>query len=107
MSMMMRKRYSREFKQEAVGLVLRNGRSPREVAEELGLNENMLYRWRREYVEQMDKDAPSLKGKMKPSELEAENQKLRRELERVREQREILKKAVGIFSRDPNRHTDS
>ena len=107
MSIMSRKRYSAEFKQEAVNMVLRGGKRPREVAAELGLNENMLYRWRREYLREMDQDAPSLTGKMKPSEMEAENQRLRRELEQIREQRDILKKAIGIFSRDPNRYTNS
>lgn len=107
MSMMSRKRYSKEFKQEAVGLILRNGRTAKEVAEELGLNPNMVSRWKREYLERMDEEAPSLKGKMKPSEVEAENQKLRGELKRVTEQRDILKKAIGIFSRDPNRYTNS
>jgi len=55
----------------------------------------------------MNEDTPSLKGKLKPSDIEAENQKLRRELQKVREQRDILKKAVGIFSQPPNRSTDS
>jgi transposase len=104
---MTRKHYSKEFKDEAVGLILRDGRSAKEVALELGLHPSMVARWKREYLEQMNQDAPSLKGRLKPSEIEAENQKLRRELQKVREQRDILKKAVGIFSQPPNRPTGS
>lgn len=107
MIMTTRKRYSKEFKDEAVGLILRDGRSAKEVALELGLHPSMVARWKREHLEQMNQDAPSLKGRLKPSDIEAENQKLRRELQKVREQRDILKKAVGIFSQPPNRPTGS
>lgn len=107
MIMMTRRHYSKEFKEEAVGLVLREGRSAKEVALELGLHPSMVARWKREHLEQMNQDAPSLNGRLKPSELEAENQRLRRELQKAKEQRDILKKAVGIFSQPPNRSTDS
>lgn len=107
MSIMRRRRYSKEFKSDAVAMVLHGGKSVKEVAEDLGLNRNLLSRWRREELEGMDRSCDLPKGGMKPSDIEAENQQLRRELARIREQRDILKKAVGIFSRQPDKYTDS
>lgn len=107
MSIMSRNSYSQEFKDEAVGMVLREGRTAKEVALELGLHPSVVARWRREYLERMDQKSPGLTGKLKPSEVEAENQRLRRELAKVKEQRDILKKAVGIFSQPPHKSTGS
>ncbi|HEX6818477.1 MAG TPA: hypothetical protein VF120_08890, partial [Ktedonobacterales bacterium] len=58
--------------------------------------ERVLYRWRHELREQCERAFP---GKGHQSELEEENRWLRRELELLKQEREILKKAAGIFSR--------
>lgn len=107
MTMRTRNTYSTEFKEEAVRLVVKEGRPVRDVAKELGLHPSSLFLWKKQYMEKMNQSAPSLKGALKPSDLEAENQRLRRELEKMTEQRDILKKAVGIFSEPGSRSTSS
>ena len=83
-----RRRFSEEFKREAVRLAFEGSRSVTEVARELDLRPDMLRRWRRK-----------LSGEAAgPSEAEREMARLRRELRDVREERDILKKALAIFS---------
>ena len=91
-----RRSYGVEFKRDAVKLVINGGRSPREVAKGLGINENVLYRWIKQYREDPENAFPG-NGNLKPE--DEELRRLRRELEDVKEERDILKKAVGIFSR--------
>jgi len=107
MTMRTRNTYSTEFKEEAVRLVVKENRSVKDVAKELGLHPSSLFHWKNQYLEKMNQNAPSLKGALKPSDLEAENHRLRRELEKMTEQRDILKKAVGIFSEPASRSTIS
>jgi transposase len=91
-----RRSYDSEFKRDAVKLVIEGGRSAPEVAKGLGINENVLYRWIQKYREDPEHSFPG-KGKLKPE--DEELRKLRRELMDVKEERDILKKAVGIFSK--------
>lgn len=93
-----RRSYSREFKLEAVGLVKEGGLSVAQAARDLGIHESALWRWKKQYEDDPAQAFPG-KGNLKPE--EAELRRLRRELERVRQERDILKKAVGIFSRVP------
>jgi transposase len=81
--------YSREFKLEAVRLSETSGKSMAQVARELGLADGVLYRWRRQLREEPETAFP---GKGHQSDLEEENRRLRRELERVQQERDILKK---------------
>lgn len=90
-----RRTYSAEFKREAVRLVAQEGQSLSAVARDLELDPKMLRRWRKE-LEQEGAGAFPGKGHQRP-ELEEINQ-LRREVERLRMEREILKKALTIFS---------
>lgn len=86
-----RRRYTQEFKEEAVRMVL-DGHSVTSVCERLGLsNPNLLYNWRRKLVERGGATAVSLESRVR--ELEAE-------LRRVERERDILKKALSIFGRD-------
>ena len=97
-----RRKYTPEFKQDAVNRVLRTGKSCAEVGRELGINPNMLGRWRREALKK--KDAQSTKvGELKPSEAAEMLRQARREIEDLREQRDILKKALSIFSHPSKR----
>jgi transposase len=83
-----RRLFSEEFKREAVRLAFEGGRSVSEVSRELDVRPDMLRRWRRK-----------LSGEgAGPSEAEREMTRLRRELRDVREERDILKKALAIFS---------
>ena len=91
-----RRKYDSAFKREAVKLVLEGGRVASEVAKGLGINENVLYRWIRQYREDPENAFPG-KGKLKPE--DEELRLLRRELADVKEERDILKKVVSIFSK--------
>lgn len=106
--MKQRKQYDDDFKQDAVRLLVSSGRTLRDVAKELGVEKSNLGRWRQDALEALDR---SVDGKptpgMKPSEMEQENRRLRKELSYVTEQRDILKKAVSIFSQDSRSRTSS
>ena len=88
--------YTREFKLEAVRLSESSEKTVAQIARDLGVRERVLYRWRHELREQREQAFP---GKGHQSELEEENRRLRRELDLLKQEREILKKALGIFSR--------
>ena len=105
---MKRRKYDKDFKRDAVAMVMRSRKSAVEVGKELGINGNMLARWKQEHLESMDQSCGDLpESGLKPSEVEAENRRLRRELAHVSEQRDILKKAISIFSQEGNGHTSS
>ena len=84
---MERRKFTKEFKQEAVQLSYDSDRSIVEMAQNLGISPRLLYRWRSEQ-RQEGEDAFPGKGKTKPSEEEV--RRLRRELEQVRMERDIL-----------------
>lgn len=91
-----RRKFDRQFKLDAVNLVINGGRSVREVAQDLGIDENVLHRWKRDLTRE-GSDAFPGKGRLSPQ--EEELRRLRRELEQVKEDREILKKALAFFSK--------
>jgi transposase len=93
-----RKQYEREFKANAVRMVTERGRRLSEVARDLGINENMLWRWKRELSEEPEQAFPG-KGHLQGK--DEEIRQLRKELADVREERDILKKVVTIFSKQP------
>lgn len=99
-----RRKYTKEFKREAVRLVLEEGRTATEVERNLGTGKNLISRWIKEFKEDPEYAFPG-QGKMKEPEQEVHD--LRKELERVKRERDILKKAVAIFSTDPDRYSDS
>jgi transposase len=91
-----RKRYTKEFKIEAVGLLETSGKSGHEIEDDLGIGRGQIYRWRRQLAEENGniRAFPGT-GHARDEELV----RLKRELAIVREEREILRKAVAIFSR--------
>ena len=89
--------YTREFKEEAVRLVQTSGKSIAQIARELGISDSSIHQWRKELTQQ-GKEAFPGSGHQTP--LEEENRRLKRELERVQQERDIVKKVVSIFSRD-------
>lgn len=93
-----RRRFSKEFKLEAVALVTERGISVAQAARDLGISENVLGRWKREFLDSPSEAFPG-KGRLKSQ--DEELARLRRENEILRQERDILKKAVGIFSRVP------
>jgi transposase len=94
-----RARYSEEYKQEALELWRNSGRSAAKVAAELGIRAPLLYRWARPKRESNLSKA-ELSGRS-VEELEAEIRRLRAENAKLLEQREVLKKSLGILSEVP------
>lgn len=97
-----RRQYDETFKRDAVEHVIRTGKPCAQAARELGIEPNMLARWRREYLQQAD-GTSSPDVAMKPSEMAEELRSTRMELEDLREQRDILKKALSIFGQSPRK----
>jgi transposase len=97
-----RRTYDSTFKREAVRLADSSGKKDRAVEGELGLYQGALRHWREEVQEDPENAFPGT-GHLKP--LEAENMRLRRELAIAQEERDILKKAVAIFSKKPKTST--
>lgn len=98
------RKYDREFKLEAVKLVVEGGRKISEISQNLGIHENLLRAWKKKYLEDGLNAFPG-KGNLKPD--EAEMMRLRRKLKDAEEERDILKKAVAIFSKASKRNISS
>jgi len=92
--------YTDQYKREALELWRRSGRSAAKVGAELGIRPPLLYRWA-----QLEREPEVTKSKEKSrrsiEELEAENRHLRAENAKLLEQREVLKKSLGILSEVP------
>ena len=89
------KHHTEEFKAEAVELVERSGKSVAEMAEDLGINARTLYHWLATHKPKEMRETGGSEG-----DLAAENKRLRRELENMRQERDILKKAMGVFAKE-------
>ena len=85
-----RKKYDEEFKKNAVKLSYASPKTVREIAEDLGVHENLLYNWRRKYTAHGDKT--------KYATLEEENRDLKRQLAETKMERDMLKKAAAYFA---------
>ncbi len=95
------RKYSPEFKAEALELLKRGEKSAGQLERELGITPGLLIKWRARYqILQQEGQAPQI-GPTDLAAAKAEIRRLQRELARVEEEREILKKALNIFSR-PN-----
>ena len=92
---MSKKRYTEEFKIEAVGRqVVERGHSVAEVASRLGMTTHSLYAWKMRY-------GPDSAEQQEKTTAEIENKRLRKELKRVTEERDLLKKAAVYFANQP------
>ena len=100
----MGKRYDKEFKVEAVRLASEPGNTQAGIERDLGIGQGVISRWKRELRKDSEHAFPG-KGRLKPP--DEELRRLKRENERLRRERDILKKAVAIFSEDPHRYSDS
>ena len=94
---MQRRKFSREFKLEAVRLVRERGVSAAQAARDLDVHENVLRKWVREFAAD-PRDAFPGHGQVKPEQLEID--RLRREVAKLKAERDILKKAVAYFAKD-------
>lgn len=88
-----RRNYTKEFKEEAVRLITEEGYSYAEAGRNLGVNPNLLSRWKREF-EGVEIDPGSAAA------MQAELKQLRKENKRLKLEREILKKAAAFFAKE-------
>ncbi len=93
------KTYAREFKQEAVRLLEESGRPSAELAMELGIRRNQLYKWKEQLMKKGEKAFSGQRGRPK-KENQSEVTTLRQENERLKEELEILKKAAAYFAKE-------
>jgi transposase len=94
-----RVKYTREFKQDAINLVIEQGYSANEAGRRLGINQSNISRWVREYRRDQEELA---EGGVPRRELEAEIRRLKKENQRLEMEREILKKAAAFFAKESN-----
>jgi transposase len=87
------KQYSKEYKEEAVALVLEQGYTVPEAAKSLGIAPNILYRWKQHIEEQQQ-------GKVLAEDEREELKRLRKEVKNLRMEKEILKKASAFFAKE-------
>lgn len=96
------KRYPREFKAEAVRLLLTSGKSQLQLGKELGVPGPTLGKWKAQAIHHGDHPDGNYKGpRIAYDVLQEENQRLKQENQTLRQQRDILKKSLGILSADP------
>ena len=100
-----RRNFDKEFKQMAVNLCLA-GKSTREVADELGLRTELVTRWKREFS-QYKEGSFSGHGNANLTSEQKEIIRLKKELKDAQIERDILKKAVSIFSKGDSNHFNS
>ena len=92
-----RQRFTKEFKLEAVRLMKHSGRTAAAIARELGIPRNMLYTW----VQQLEHHGENaFPGSGRQAGAEGELARLRREVARLKEERDILKKAAAYLARE-------
>lgn len=97
MSTKTRRTYSREFKIEAVRLITEKGYSIPEASRNLGVEYSVLRRWKKQFADDPQHSFPG-KGRLRGP--DDEIRQLKRELERVKEERDILKKAAAYFAKN-------
>ena len=93
------RRFTREFEDEAVRLAATSGRTQREVAEDLGVSLSTLVRW----IGRRRDRRPEMPGEAPQADMAAELNRLRRENEILRQERDILKRATAFFAREGSR----
>ena len=94
---MQRRKFNREFKLEAVRLVKDRGVAVAQAARDLDLHENVLRKWIRQFADDPQHAFPG-HGQMKPEQLEID--RLRKEVAKLKAERDILKKAAAFFARE-------
>jgi len=95
--MIARRKYSKEFKLDAISLVTEQGYAIAEAARSLDINANVLGRWIRE---SRDKASDAFRGQGKLTEEQSEIRRLREEVKRLTTEKEILKKATAFFAKE-------
>ena len=91
-----RRKYDADFKKEVLDMVY-HGRSVHDISQSLGVSENLIYRWKSRSVSPVVHTKQGDMGREMVS--YAEHEKLKAQLKQTEQERDILKKALGIFSR--------
>ena len=97
-----RRTYDRQFKIDAVKLLNESNKTATEIANNLGINRDLLSRWNKEFADESKK---SFTGKGNPR--DEELTQMKKEIAELRMERDILKKAMAIFSQPERRNTRS
>jgi transposase len=92
-----RRKYDEEFKKDVLKMIF-NGRSVQEISHSLGINSNMIHKWKAQHNEAMGL-SQSLPDAVIPAVSGVEHERIKARLREVEQERDILKKALGIFSR--------
>ena len=92
-----RQKYSKEYKEEAVKLVTEQGYTVAAAAKNLGIRENMLWRWKKTIQEEAERTSSRNSSSLSSDE---ELRQLRAENKRLRMERDILKKATAYFAKE-------
>ena len=95
-----RKQFSKQFKLQALELFEQSGRQATEVARELGIRRNQLYKWQAELQSKGEQQAFQGPGRPLAADEDSEVNALRREIAQLREENAILKKAAAYFARE-------
>jgi transposase len=95
------KRYSEEFKRQAVELLVHSGKTQAQIARDLGVSDYSLTLWRRKLLGKTEKVAGEAAA-MNPQEMFEKIRQLQKENDYLKRQREILKKAMSILGEEPN-----
>jgi|TARA_B110000495_G_C22495987_1_gene304943 transposase len=95
---MKRRQFTAEFKKEAARMLLIEGQSAKEVSQQLGVAENLLYRWKQQHLDELEASKPA--GAQSSKEMAVELAEVRKQLAKSQRMNEILKKTVGYFSKE-------
>lgn len=95
---MKKRRYTAEFKKEAAKMIIIDGTPVKEISQQLGVPEGVLYSWKQKHLAELEENAPE--GTQSPKAMAEELAQLRKELAKQKRMNEILKKTVGYFSND-------
>ncbi len=97
---MSKREYTTELKREVLAMAAKGEKSISELERDLGISSGLVYKWRRRY--RIKEEGGEL-ASSEEREAAAEIRRLKRELEVMRQERDVLKKAIQIFSQDPRR----
>ena len=95
------KKYEEEFKRQAVEMVIHSGKTQAQIARELGVSGYSLNLWKKAYLKSMEPGELDSRP-MSPEQMVAEIKRQQKEIEYLKRQREILKKAMSILGEEPN-----
>ena len=93
-------KFSKEFRDSTVQLVLNNNESVPKVAEDLDINPKTLYNWISSYKKEHQIPSRSIKASSSSETLDEENKRLRKENKLLKQERDILKKATAYFAKE-------